>query len=151
MRITGLETSIRSLGDTIEDTRIVYKLLRIGPSQFAQVAISTKTLLDLHTLSIEELTCRLWVVEDHLNDGHDTLRIGQILLTKKERETKKRRFHDDGTSSSSVNPTEVKAATRAVAATMGASQVSPNNRVGLRLVPMMMTRQGATSAASGLI
>lgn len=64
MTIGGLATQLHSLGDTIDDQRIVQKFLCVVPSHFAQVAISIETLLGLHTLSIEELMGRLRVFED---------------------------------------------------------------------------------------
>lgn len=49
------------------------KFLRVVPSPFDQVATSIETAyVDLRTLSIEELTCRLWVVEDRLDDGRES-------------------------------------------------------------------------------
>ena len=40
------------------------KYLCVVPSRFAQIALSTETLLDMSTLSIEDVTGRLKAVED---------------------------------------------------------------------------------------
>jgi hypothetical protein len=42
------------------------KMLRVLPQRYAQIAISIKTLLDLKTLTIEELVGRLKMAEDRL-------------------------------------------------------------------------------------
>lgn len=108
IRITDLTTRLCLLGDTIDDTRIIQKFLRIAPSLFTQVVISIKTLRDLRTLSIGELTGQLRLVEDRLDDGLDdgleSSGGGWLLLMKKEWEAKKRKVHGGGASSSGNNP-----------------------------------------------
>jgi hypothetical protein len=59
MRITSLVNTLRSLGDTVEEVRIVRKILRVVPRDYSQMACSIETLLDLNALSVEELIGRL--------------------------------------------------------------------------------------------
>lgn len=40
MRITNLVANIRSLGETLDDARVVKKFLRVVPARFNQVAVS---------------------------------------------------------------------------------------------------------------
>ena len=47
MRITGLANSITTLGGSINDTKIMKKMLQGSPNHLEQVAISIKTLLDV--------------------------------------------------------------------------------------------------------
>ena len=64
MRLTGLVNNLAILGDEIGEEKVVEKFLRVVPKKYSQVAISIETLLDLDTLSIEELTGRLRIAED---------------------------------------------------------------------------------------
>ena len=59
MRITSLVNQLRTLGDNVEEVRVVQKLLRVVPSRYAQIAVVIETLLDLSTISVEELIGRL--------------------------------------------------------------------------------------------
>ena len=61
-RITGLAADLRILGDNITDAEIVRKMLQVVPEHLAQVAISIETLLDISTISVEEVTGRLRAV-----------------------------------------------------------------------------------------
>ncbi|VAH42548.1 unnamed protein product [Triticum turgidum subsp. durum] len=99
MRISSLASQLRALGDTMDDARVVRKFLRVVPSRFAQVAVSIETLLDLSELSVEELTGRLRVVEDRLDDGRESFGSGQLLFSKKW-EARKRQGHGGGAQSS---------------------------------------------------
>ncbi|XP_073362880.1 uncharacterized protein [Aegilops tauschii subsp. strangulata] len=66
----SIVAGIRALGDTVEESKVVAKFLRVVPPQFAQVAIAIETLLDISTLSLDEVTGRLRVVQDRLDDAH---------------------------------------------------------------------------------
>ena len=64
------------------EEKIVRKLLRVVPRRYRQMALSIETLIDLTTLSIEDLTGRLLAVDDHPDsNGED---VGQALLGEKE-------------------------------------------------------------------
>jgi hypothetical protein len=67
----------------------VKKLLRIVPSKYTQVAIAIEQLLDLKTMSMEELVGRLNTAEDrsYADDGTDGGEHGgggRLLLTEEE-------------------------------------------------------------------
>lgn len=100
MKITGLATSLCSLGETVDDATIVQKFLHVVPSRFAQVAISIETLLDLSMISIDDLMWRLRVVEDRLDDGRESTNGGRLLLTQEEWEARKRHPRGGGASGS---------------------------------------------------
>lgn len=59
MRITNLINNLRTLGDNVEEVRVVQKFLRVAPPRYTQIAVAIETLLDLHTISVEELMGRL--------------------------------------------------------------------------------------------
>jgi hypothetical protein len=67
-------------GEAIEDTRVVKKMLRVLPQRYAQIAISIETLLDLKTLTIEELVGRLRMAEDRIEVETVTDKAGRLLL-----------------------------------------------------------------------
>ena len=54
MRLTGLVNNIRTLGDTLEEEKVVKKFLRVVPSKYTQVAISIEQLIDLKTLVVSK-------------------------------------------------------------------------------------------------
>ena len=89
MRINGLVGSLRELGETLEDSRVVKKILRVVPKKFKQVAVAIEMLTDLNTTSMEELVGRLRVAEDadveEATDG-----VGRLLLTEEQWETRRR-------------------------------------------------------------
>ena len=60
------------------------KYLCVVPSRFAQIALSTETLLDMSTLSIEDVTGRLKAVEDCAEAPTRTTAGGQLLLTEEQ-------------------------------------------------------------------
>jgi hypothetical protein len=67
----------------------VKKLLRIVPSKYTQVAIAIEQLLDLKTMSMEELVGRLKTAEDRSDADDDTGSGehgggGRLLLTEEE-------------------------------------------------------------------
>ena len=55
MRMNGIANKPRTLGENLDEVKVVKKLLRIVPSKYTQVAIAIEQLLDLKTMSMEEL------------------------------------------------------------------------------------------------
>lgn len=83
MRITCIVNNLRSLGDTVEETKVMQKFLREMPAQYAQIACSIETLLDLNGMSVEELIGRLRSAIERCSittQNHG----GELLLTEKE-------------------------------------------------------------------
>ena len=64
MCLIRLINNLNLLGDKIDNEKVVRKFLYVVPSRYPQVAISIETLVDLQTLSIEELTGWLRIVEE---------------------------------------------------------------------------------------
>jgi hypothetical protein len=84
MRINALAADLRTSREAIEDTRVVKKMLRVLPQCYAQITISIETLLDLKTLTVEELIGRLWMAEDQIKVETITDKAGRLLLTKED-------------------------------------------------------------------
>nr|GEU99437.1 hypothetical protein [Tanacetum cinerariifolium] len=53
-KLSNVVSNIRALGDKIEETYIVKKLLRAVPSKFLQIALTIEQFGDLHHMSVEE-------------------------------------------------------------------------------------------------
>ena len=64
MRLSTLVSQLAQVGIVIGELEAVAKYLRAVPPRFAQIALSIETLLDMSTLSIEDVTGRLKAVED---------------------------------------------------------------------------------------
>ena len=89
MRMNGLANNIRTLGENLPEEKVVKKLLRVVPSKYTQVAIAIEQLLDLKTMSLEELVGRLKTAEDRCNadEGAGNIDHGggsRLLLTEEE-------------------------------------------------------------------
>ena len=69
MRITALVNQLRTLGDNVEEVRVVQKVLRVVPSRYAQIAVAIETLIDLSTISVEELIGRLRTAEERCGNA----------------------------------------------------------------------------------
>lgn len=87
MRITGLVNNLRLLGDTIDELEVVRKMLQVVPERFDQVAIAIETLLDVGTMTVEEVTGRLRAVEQRHEARKLSAELGsRLLLSTKEEE-----------------------------------------------------------------
>ncbi|WVZ69826.1 hypothetical protein U9M48_018553 [Paspalum notatum var. saurae] len=64
VRVTGLVGSLREMGETIAEPRVVKKILRVVPRRLKQVAVAVEMFADLDTAKIEEVIGRLRVAED---------------------------------------------------------------------------------------
>ena len=89
MRMNGIANKLRTLGENLDEVKVVKKLLRIVPSKYTQVAIAIEQLLDLKTMSMEELVGRLKTAEDRsdLDEGASNYDQGggsRLLLTEEE-------------------------------------------------------------------
>ncbi|WVZ58939.1 hypothetical protein U9M48_009154 [Paspalum notatum var. saurae] len=82
VRVTGLVGSLREMGETIAESRVVKKILRVVPRRLKQVAVAVEMFADLDTAKIEEVIGRLRVAEDA--DKEDALEVtegvGRLML-----------------------------------------------------------------------
>lgn len=100
LRLSTILSDLEMLGDPEDERKAVRKFLRVLPRKYRSMANSIESLLDLKTMSIEELSGRLLVVEenDALNGVDDS---GQLLLTEEQwRARHKKGSRDVGGSSS---------------------------------------------------
>ncbi|KAL8117920.1 hypothetical protein AgCh_015707 [Apium graveolens] len=79
MKLTGLVTNIRALGEEISESYIVKKLLRAVPSKFLQIASTLEQFGNLDTMTVEETVGSLKAYEERKEKEE-----GKILLIKEE-------------------------------------------------------------------
>jgi hypothetical protein len=73
VRIGKLATDLKGLGEnSVDDTRVVKKFLRVVPAHYNQVAVTMEMFCDLKTLTVEELVGRLRAAEDRFEVGTDS-------------------------------------------------------------------------------
>ncbi|XP_074323265.1 uncharacterized protein LOC141660198 [Apium graveolens] len=85
MKLHGLVTNIRALGETMEESYVVKKLLRAVPSRFLHIASAIEQFGKLEGMSVEEVVGSLKAHEERVRGRKDTgAGQGQLLLTEEE-------------------------------------------------------------------
>ncbi|XP_074361557.1 uncharacterized protein LOC141701840 [Apium graveolens] len=72
MKLEGLVTNIRALGEEIDESYVVKKLLRDVPTKFLQIASTIEQFGDLDTMTLEETVGSLKAHEERLEGTTDT-------------------------------------------------------------------------------
>lgn len=83
MTLNGLVTNIRALGETVEESYVVKKLLRAVPSRFLQITSAIEQFGKLNEMSIEEAVGSLKAHEERTR-GQSEKNGNQLLLTEDE-------------------------------------------------------------------
>lgn len=87
IRITKLVTDLHGLGEeSVTDTRMVKKFLRVVLPRYSQVAVAIELTKELKTLTIEELVGHLRAAEERLEPSVElvTEKTSKLLLTEEE-------------------------------------------------------------------
>ncbi|XP_073360580.1 uncharacterized protein [Aegilops tauschii subsp. strangulata] len=84
MRPGSMVTNLNILGDKVIEEKAVRKFLRVGPPRYLHIALSIETLVDLHTLTIEDLTGRLKAAEERYDHGGSAHADGSLMLTEEQ-------------------------------------------------------------------
>jgi len=104
IRITKLVTDLRGLREeSVTDTRVVKKFLRVVLSRYSQVAVAIELTKDRKTLTIEELVGHLRAAEERLEPSVEqvTEKTSKLLLTEEWMERNKDRMVSESSVSSS--------------------------------------------------
>jgi hypothetical protein len=102
LRINSLAEKLRGLDEVVGEVRVIKKILRVLPKKYYQIAVSIETLLDINTLTVEELVGRLRAAEDHLDINTVVEKTEKLYLSKDQWLAKYRhRLTPDGSSSGS--------------------------------------------------
>ena len=83
LKLSGIVTNIRTLGEEIQESYVVKKLLRVVPQKFLQIASTIEQFGDLETMTVEETVGSLKAHEERLR-GKTEPSNGQLLLTEDE-------------------------------------------------------------------
>jgi hypothetical protein len=85
MRINGLVASLRELGEEMEYSHVVRKILLVIPKKLRQVGVAIEMLVDLDAMTVEQLVGRLRVAEvadaEDATDGVAADCVERLLLT----------------------------------------------------------------------
>ncbi|XP_078429376.1 uncharacterized protein LOC144701442 [Wolffia australiana] len=83
LRLNSMASTLTTLGDKIEETQVVEKIIRSVPQRFRQNVVAIMTLLDVSTLTIADLTGRLKAAEDAFQETPSAMHHeGMLYLTK---------------------------------------------------------------------
>lgn len=84
LKLNGLVTNIRALGESVADVYIVKKLLRAVPEKFLQIASTIEQFWNIETMTVEETVSSLKAQEERLRGQTEGSGQQQLLLTKEE-------------------------------------------------------------------
>lgn len=93
-KVNHLVSTMRTLGDKVEEAYVVKKLLRAVSSKFLQLASTLEQFGDLETMTTEEVIGRLKAHEERMK-GHGDADDRKLLLTHQEWSEKYKRRGDD--------------------------------------------------------
>ncbi|XP_074336208.1 uncharacterized protein LOC141673365 [Apium graveolens] len=80
MKLNGLMSTIRALGEKMHDSYIVKKLLRAVPSRFLQIALTIEQFGDLEKMTVEETVGSLQGHEERLKGQNETTGSKLLLI-----------------------------------------------------------------------
>jgi uncharacterized membrane protein YgcG len=82
LRLNGMAATLTTLGDLVDEKKVVEKFVRSIPQRFRQIVLSITTLLDVSTLTVSDLVGRLKAVEDAFEEAPGSLQHdGRLYLT----------------------------------------------------------------------
>lgn len=83
LKLSGIVTNIRVLGEAMEESSVVRKILRAVPDKFLQIASNIEQFGDVKSMSVEELVGRLKAHEERMKGRSEQSEQQQLLLAQK--------------------------------------------------------------------
>jgi hypothetical protein len=92
LRLSGMAAHLTTLGEEVKDGEIVAKMLLSLPPRFKQITITVKTLLDVSTMSVADLTWRLKEAGEAFEEAPTSLQQdGKLYLTEEEWDARRKK------------------------------------------------------------
>jgi hypothetical protein len=92
LRLTSMAAHLTMLDEEVKDGEIITKMLRSLPPHFKQITITIKTLLDVSTMSVADLTVSLKEVKEAFEEVLTSLlQDGKLYLTKEEWDARRKK------------------------------------------------------------
>lgn len=104
LRLTGIVADLDLYGDPVTEDKAVQKFLRVVPRKYRQMAMAIESLIDLKTMTVEELAGRLSACEDHYNLDDAPQSGGRLLLTREEWLAREHQYGGGATSHGNGGP-----------------------------------------------
>ncbi|XP_062195246.1 uncharacterized protein LOC133898550 [Phragmites australis] len=100
MKVNSIVSMIRGLGDKMEDSYGVRKILKATLNKFLQIVASIEQFGDLETMTVEEVFGRLRAYKERLRGNDDDININaeHVLLTKSQWRAKEQKDGGEGSS-----------------------------------------------------
>ena len=83
LKLNGLVTNIRALGESVDESYVVKKILRAVPGKFLQIVSTIEQFGDVETMTVEEILGSLKAHEERLRGKTESGK-NQLLLTEEE-------------------------------------------------------------------
>ncbi|CAA7398617.1 unnamed protein product [Spirodela intermedia] len=92
LRLNSMASTLTTLGDKVEETQVVEKIIRSVPQRFRQIVVVITMLLDVSTLTVADLTGRLKAAEDAFEKPPSAMHHdGKLYLTEEEWDARRRK------------------------------------------------------------
>ncbi|CAA6674417.1 unnamed protein product [Spirodela intermedia] len=92
LRLNSMASTLTTLGDKVEETQVVEKIIRSVPQRFRQIVVAITMLLDVSTLTVADLTGRLKAAEDAFEEPPSAMHHdGKLYLTEEEWDARRRK------------------------------------------------------------
>jgi hypothetical protein len=102
LRLSSMVAHLTTLGEEVKDGKIVMKMLRSLPPRFKQITITIKTLLDVSTMYVADLTGRLKEEEEAFEEASTLLQQDRKLYLTEEWEARRKKHEEENRSGSSA-------------------------------------------------